>query len=397
MKTQNRFLFTLTLTLTLTFWATYAQITLNQNIGESTGESLSSFTNGRTYGRAFVLQDFGITENDQFILDSVELAFRQWYGQDTSGTLRVNVYEIDRNFPNSFDPTQLIGSSQDIVLTEIPTPFTKPTPLQTLRINFDSPVVIPSVIEKVFVEVSSTVPETHFLYAAFTEGETDSAYHKDSGSSEYTKAISHDKAPPSYHIKAFGKLHRISDYRINYISACSDLSASFDLSDNQQIATVNWDFGDPASAANNSSTDLNPHHEFSSGGTYTVTAQITTKAWRKLSISTTLNVAENIVVYPMDDVLAFETISETGASYGFDSSLVESVILGGQNGWVVSYFDEQGNALSGPMRNFDVGRETITARVAHPKNPGCYKEMTFNLIIPPPSLALSSLDSEGPH
>ncbi|WP_422082887.1 PKD domain-containing protein [Ulvibacterium sp.] len=354
MKPHNYTRIVFALTLVLAFSSIHAQITLTQNIGRTTGESSSSCENGISYGRAFVLQDFGVTENDQLILDSVEIAFRQWYGQDTFGMLRVNVYEIDGNFPNSFDPTKLIGSSQDVALTGMPAPFTKPTPIQTLRINFDAPLVIPSVIENVFIEVTSLAPEGHFLYAAFTEGETEPAYFKDCHTSEYMTAAdrlasvhptSHREVSPNYYLKAFGTLNSVSDYRINYISACSDLSTSFDLTDSRQIATVTWDFGDPDSEAKNNSTDLNPNHEFSSGGTYTITARITTKAWRELRLTTTLNVTENITVYPMDDVLAFETTSGTGTSYTFDTSLVESTILGGQSGLMVSYFDGEGNPL----------------------------------------------------
>lgn len=395
MKPHNYTRFVFALTLVLTFSSIQAQITLTQNTGKTTGASLSSCENGISYGRAFVLQDFGVTENDQLILDSVEIAFRQWYGQDTFGMLRVNVYEIDGDFPNSFDPTKLIGSSQDVALTEISTPFTKPTPIQMLRISFDAPIVIPSIIEKVFIEVTSLAPEGHFLYAAFTEGETDPAYFKDCNTLEYNTATSYHEISPNYYLKAFGTLNRISDYRINYISACSDLSASFDLTDSHQITTVAWDFGDPAAEANNNSTDLYPNHEFSAEGTYTITAKITTKAWRELRVTTTLNVADNITVYPVDDLFAFETTSDTGTSYAFDTSLVESAILGGQSGLAISYFDREGNPLPNRMSNLDIGKKTITARVANPKDPGCYKEVAFNLIVQSPSLALSSQKPVG--
>ncbi|WP_299533470.1 PKD domain-containing protein [Ulvibacterium sp.] len=395
MKTQNYFCFIFALTLALTSCSIQAQITLNQNIGETTGECSPSNEPGISYGRAFVLEDFGITENDQLILDSVEIAFRQWYGQNALGMIRINVYEIDGDFPKSFDPAKLIGSSQDVTLTEMPSPFTKPTPLQKLQINFDAPVIIPSLIKKVFIEVTPLVSEGHFLQAAFTKGETDSAYFKDYATSEYTMAVSQREISPNYYLKAFGTLNRISDYRINYISACSDLSASFDLTDSQQIATVAWDFGDPDSAEDNNSTDLNPDHEFSSGGTYTITAKITTKAWREVKVTTTLSVTDSITVYPVDDLFAFETTTDTGTSYAFDTSLVESTILGGQSGLVVSYFDEKGNPLPSHMSNLDVGTETITARVARPKDPGCYKEVAFNLIVQSPSLALSSQEPVG--
>lgn len=42
------------------------------------------------------------------------------------------------------------------------------------------------------------------------------------------------------------------------------------------ITTNSWNFGDPASAGNNTSTLLNPSHTFSGSGTYTVTLTVTT-------------------------------------------------------------------------------------------------------------------------
>ncbi|WP_422082888.1 hypothetical protein [Ulvibacterium sp.] len=47
------------------------------------------------------------------------------------------------------------------------------------------------------------------------------------------------------------------------------------------------------------------------------------------------------------------------------------------------------------MSNLDIGKETITARVARSKDSGCYKETAFNLIVQPPSLALSSQKPVG--
>jgi gliding motility-associated-like protein len=54
--------------------------------------------------------------------------------------------------------------------------------------------------------------------------------------------------------------------------SCLQSSISFSISSTSPINQVNWNFGDPNSGANNSSSDLNPSHQFSEIGTYQITA-----------------------------------------------------------------------------------------------------------------------------
>ena len=52
--------------------------------------------------------------------------------------------------------------------------------------------------------------------------------------------------------------------------SCQSLTASFNYTPAANVVSVLWDFGDPASGANNASTANNPLHTFSAAGTYTV-------------------------------------------------------------------------------------------------------------------------------
>jgi gliding motility-associated-like protein len=54
--------------------------------------------------------------------------------------------------------------------------------------------------------------------------------------------------------------------------SCLQSSISFSVSSTSPINQVNWNFGDPTSGVNNSSSDLNPSHQFSEIGTYQITA-----------------------------------------------------------------------------------------------------------------------------
>ena len=59
--------------------------------------------------------------------------------------------------------------------------------------------------------------------------------------------------------------------RFTYYNLCLGDSTEFFISDLNGVNTVLWDFGDPASGANNTSTNFNAFHIFSSPGTYQIT------------------------------------------------------------------------------------------------------------------------------
>jgi gliding motility-associated-like protein len=71
-----------------------------------------------------------------------------------------------------------------------------------------------------------------------------------------------------------------------------------------------------------------------------------------------------------------------GISEYFDTSEVESLVLGNQTGMVVTYFDSNRNQLSSPLpnpyTNTKANQETITLRVTNPQT-GCYSETFLNL------------------
>jgi len=56
--------------------------------------------------------------------------------------------------------------------------------------------------------------------------------------------------------------------------SCLQSSISFSIPSTSPINQVNWNFGDPNSGANNSSSSLNPNHLFSETGTYQITASV---------------------------------------------------------------------------------------------------------------------------
>lgn len=66
----------------------------------------------------------------------------------------------------------------------------------------------------------------------------------------------------------------------------------------------------------------------------------------------------------------------------FDTSNIESTILGTQTGMIVKYFDENNNPLPSPLSNpFMTISQRITVRVENPEYAVCYDETTIDFIV----------------
>ncbi|MCL5128921.1 T9SS type B sorting domain-containing protein [Algibacter sp. L4_22] len=96
-------------------------------------------------------------------------------------------------------------------------------------------------------------------------------------------------------------------------------------------------------------------------------------------------VSERPIANLIDNIKACEDNYATGISSSFDTSNIESQVLGNQTGMVVNYFDSSGNTLPSPllnpMTNSIANIETITVRVANDNNLDCYAETSFDLIV----------------
>ncbi len=83
------------------------------------------------------------------------------------------------------------------------------------------------------------------------------------------------------------------------------------------------------------------------------------------------------------DLRACDTFPNDGIASTFDTSNVETEVLGGQTGVTVTYFDGAGNPLPSPLpnpfTNATANTETITVRVANTGNINCFAETTFTL------------------
>gem|GEM_PF-938224 len=98
-----------------------------------------------------------------------------------------------------------------------------------------------------------------------------------------------------------------------------------------------------------------------------------------------ISVSQTPIANTPFDIKACENELNSGISTLFDTSMVENLILNGQSGVVISYFDSNGNELPNPlpnpMTNTVSDSETISVRIADENNLGCYVESEFYLIV----------------
>ena len=151
---------------------TQAQIKLTHNVGNQPIETLMfSCNQGEYWARAFILEDFGISTQDEPVIDTGQIAFSTTY---QGATAQFNIYEIDENFPASFSEDNLIGSSQEEVI-----PFASFPKIFTM--NFTEPIIVPKGVERILVEVKKgnnpSSPAETTSYIAGTEEDTDISWY----------------------------------------------------------------------------------------------------------------------------------------------------------------------------------------------------------------------------
>lgn len=358
--------------------AVSAQIMLDQNVGDIVPTSTFICNTGNNWGRVFELQDFGVPQNRELSIDAAEIAFNLGIYNSDPIFVRFNVYIVDDNFSDSFPQADLLGSSQTVELKD-PTVVFGTGAVQILSVDFDDSIIVPKNTKRILVEAEEIVIRPNRILIASTENATDSSWFHPIGCAPFGYVTAADYGFPEthYYIKAFGELIGEIEPEIAYKTNCNDLSVDFGLTNADNIAAILWDFGDSISGADNSSTDFEPEHEFRSAGIYTVKAIVTTIGGEQIDLVKSVEVAAPVEAYPVATIVSCEDTPGTGISSTFDTSFMATLVLGGQTGMEVSYFDSNGtllpNPLPNPFRNTEPGSQTITIRVTDPKT-NCFDE-----------------------
>jgi gliding motility-associated-like protein len=365
-----------------------AQITLTHNSCEVVQTDIHSCTSSFIYwSRTFTLQEFGINSDEEFIIYTGQFAIvnTSWI---PTGQFRI--YAIDNDFPSTFSEAGLIGESQEVDLPW----FIGDNP-EIITIDFDTPIVVPAGTQRILVEVKKGIggtgsPSSVAFIAGSTE-DNDISWQRGCltippGPNGFVTATQMGYPNSNFYINVTGNINNVNNpFTLNYINDCSETNKEFQLNNISNISSVVWDFGDPTSGTNNTSTLISPTHDFTSSGQYLITVTITPIVGATYIISETISVAEPPIAYPINNLHSCEDAFGLGISSSFDTSNVESQVLNGQNGVIVTYYDQNGNELPSPLpnpyTNTIPNSQVITVRVSDSNDLCCFTETSFNLTV----------------
>ncbi len=166
---------------------------------------------------------------------------------------------------------------------------------------------------------------------------------------------------------------------IVFENACVNQSTLFDVNSSQDFDSILWTFGDGTGTSNENS----PSYTYTSAGTYTVTAEITSGT-EVNTFTETIVISENPIANPILDI---DVCDEDGI-VSFDFGGPESQILGTQNpvSFNVKYYASQSeaetniNPLSLPYQN-TAASETIFVRIENTANNSCFDTTAFQLTV----------------
>jgi gliding motility-associated-like protein len=185
----------------------------------------------------------------------------------------------------------------------------------------------------------------------------------------------------------------VGDFTVT--NTCLNTLTSFNLIGT--FDSILWNFGDPTST-NNSATINNPQHQFSGPGNYHVTVTVTCGT-NTQTVEKDIFITNTPTVNLINPIVQCETVHGSGVSFEFNTSTINSQLIGNQLDTTVEYRSSNGFLLSSPLpnpyTNINIGGDVITARVFYNNNPTCYVETDIHFNTQPKSASPTSLSPQS--
>ncbi|QTD36807.1 T9SS type B sorting domain-containing protein [Polaribacter batillariae] len=341
------------------------------------------------WAREFVLSDFGITENQEFIIKKGSFGVNYSY---SGASYQFNIYEIDENFPNSFDESKLIGSSE---IGRIPSASHTS---RFVNVTFKKPIVVSKLVKRILVEVKKTVTPGNLAIAIATIAGTD----KDRGFSWYKGCVNIGngtgyqattnfsealKRPNArFYITVNGETKTIFPFEITNDNNCDNKINNFSLTNQSEIKSVVWNFDDPTSGTNNTSTSIHVNHQFTNAGIYNVTAEVVHTDNTSYTISKEIEIFESPNINSSVSLKQCDNSDIDGFSF-FNLNEVKEKIISNSEDFTITFHEEKvdaenkGTAITNitNYKNEQVSIDKIWARVEN--SSGCFEVSEVNLFV----------------
>ncbi|MDO6598689.1 T9SS type B sorting domain-containing protein [Tenacibaculum sp. 1_MG-2023] len=338
------------------------------------------------WARKFNLSDFGISENEEFIINSGDVGIT---GAGWLANVKFNIYEVDENFPSSFSENDLIGSSQKNIIY----PFSwNSQSAKIITTDFDIPIKVPAHVKTILVEVSRGIEygDGH-LFVSGTENDNDESWFRGcpiNTGNEYEKMsdVTTWGNEINFYITVYGEAKTIFPFEINNTNNCINSEIDFTLTNQSEVDTVVWNFNDPSSGINNTSNSIDVTHQFSNPGVYNVTAEVLHIDGTNYTIPKEIEIFDAPIVNPLVQLKQCDNSDINGFSF-FNLTEVNEEIITNSTDYTITYFETEAQAQNDdtPITNFTayenqtVSTDVVWARIEN--TDGCYRTSQIDLFV----------------
>ncbi|WP_164879115.1 PKD domain-containing protein, partial [Flavobacterium cerinum] len=189
-------------------------------------------------------------------------------------------------------------------------------------------------------------------------------------------------------------------FELGFKDLCAKQPTQMEIISRSNIATASWNFGDPGSGANNTSTTIQPSHIYAIPGTYTVTVTLTTDVGYSITLTNMVTIIASPVANKPSNLITCDVLPNDGFAQ-FTLSNQTATILGTQPSadYSVAYYASEDDARAENMalpQNYTntSNPQTIYARVTSNAN-DCYDLTTFTVTVNPTAEVTDPDDQEA--
>ncbi|MDP5106617.1 MAG: PKD domain-containing protein, partial [Polaribacter sp.] len=195
-----------------------------------------------------------------------------------------------------------------------------------------------------------------------------------------------------------GEVKTIFPFEITNNNNCINFSNDFSLTNQSEIKSVIWNFDDPSSGINNTSTNIDVSHQFSSPGIYNVTAEVTHIDNTSYTIPKEIEIFAAPNINPIVELKQCDNSDINGFSF-FNLNEVKEEIITNSDDYTITFYEEKidaennGTAITNVTnyKNEIVSVDKIWARVEN--NDGCYRISEVNLFVSTTQIPSTLLNS----
>ena len=200
------------------------------------------------------------------------------------------------------------------------------------------------------------------------------------------KGITYNVPEANFFITVNGEAKTIFPFEITNDNNCENKINNFGLTNQSEIDTVIWNFDDPSSGINNTSTSIDISHQFSSQGIYNVTAEVVHID------NTSYTIPKEIEIFDAPNINTSVSLKQcdnsdiNGFSF-FNLNEVKEKIITNPENYTITFHEEKIDAENNGVsitnltsyKNETVSVDKVWARVENSN--GCYNISEVNLFV----------------